>query len=181
MSIQKCHKRGFKWVIVRAGSQINCPHSHVPILSPPCHPSNGLAVLREDEETRRREEEGLQEERKKQERSFVSQPELQQQRFLPTARSLFQGNTPMPISAPGGLNPGTVINRSRILSLEPFHQSSIINSRPKRGREEETEEETEEERAGIKKTKFTTSKNSKNLHLFNSGYRDMISNEIYWT
>ncbi|XP_034470339.1 BCL-6 corepressor-like [Hippoglossus hippoglossus] len=142
------------------GSQINCRHSHVPILSPPCRSSNGLAVLREDEETRRREEEeGLQEERKKQERSFVSQPELQQQRFLPTARSLFQGNTPMPTSAPGGSNPGTVINRRRIFSLEPFHQSSIINSRLKRGREER-EEERAEERAGIKKTKFTTNSTS---------------------
>lgn len=37
------------------------------------------------------------------------------------------------------------INRRRIFSLEPFHQSSIIRSRQKRGREEEREEEGEEE------------------------------------
>ncbi|XP_034411659.1 BCL-6 corepressor-like [Cyclopterus lumpus] len=62
---------------------------------------------------------------------FISQ----QQRFLPTGRNLFQGHTSMP--APGGSSPRTVENRRRILSLEPFHQSSISSSRLKREREEE--------------------------------------------
>ncbi|XP_062270802.1 BCL-6 corepressor-like [Scomber scombrus] len=72
------------------------------------------------------------------------------------------GNAPPGNAPPGNAPPGNVlppgnmpglggaINRSRIFSLEPFHQSSIISSRMKREREED-------ERAGNanKKTKIT--------------------------
>lgn len=78
---------------------------------------------------------GPQEQKKNKSTSFVSQLE-QQRSFLPAARGLFQGNSSTPKS-----NLGPAINRQRIFSLEPFHQSSIISSRQKRGREEEREEE----------------------------------------
>ncbi|XP_070787021.1 BCL-6 corepressor-like [Enoplosus armatus] len=56
----------------------------------------------------------------------------------------------------GGGGRGTAINRRRIFSLEPFHQSSIISSRLKRGREEEREEEREEDRMGNPNKKLTS-------------------------
>lgn len=144
-----------------------CPHSHLPVL-PLCRHSDNLPVLREkddrsaeEEKNEEGEEGGLQEERKKEERA---EPQ-QQQRFLPTARGLFQGNAPLPTSSPGGSNPSVAINRRRIFSLEPFHQSSIISSRLKRGREEEREAEREEDQTGNKKPKLTTGKSSERLQL----------------
>ncbi|XP_042260261.1 BCL-6 corepressor-like [Thunnus maccoyii] len=140
------------------GLHPSCPHSRFPVL-PLCRQSEHLPVLREkddgstqEEEKKKKDEEH--EEKKNEERSFVSQPEQQQQqRFLPAARGLFQGNASTPTSAPGlgGSTPSMVaINRRRIFSLEPFHQSSIISSRLKRGREDD-------DRMGNsnKKTKFT--------------------------
>ncbi|XP_071335666.1 BCL-6 corepressor-like [Trachinotus anak] len=147
------------------GFQLSCPHNHLPVLTLCRHTDNvPLPQEKDDHSTEEEkknedeEEESLQEERKKEEGTFVSQPEQQQQqRFLPTARGLFQGNAPMMTSTPGGPNPSMAINRRRIFSLEPFHQSSIISSRLKRGREEEREVEREEDRTGItgKTTKLT--------------------------
>uniref|UniRef100_A0A672ZAJ7 BCL-6 corepressor non-ankyrin-repeat domain-containing protein n=1 Tax=Sphaeramia orbicularis TaxID=375764 RepID=A0A672ZAJ7_9TELE len=62
-----------------------------------------------------------------------------QQRFVSAARGLFQGKAST--AGLGGLNPSVALNRRRIFSLEPFHQSSIISSKLKRGREDETEED----------------------------------------
>lgn len=145
-----------------------CPHSRLPVL-PMCHHSDNVPAPREKddgsvEEQKNNKEElgGLQEEEKnKEDKSFILQPQHQQQRFLSTARGLFQGNTSTPTSMPGvgGLNPSIAINRRRIFSLEPFHQSSIISSRLKRGREEEKEEEREEEdRMGNPNKKLTNGK-----------------------
>lgn len=71
---------------------------------------------------------------------------------LPTSRDLFQGKVSTP--GLGGLKPPAPVNQRRMLSLEPFHQSSISSSWMKRGREEEREE-----RDGMgspnKKAKFT--------------------------
>lgn len=81
----------------------------------------------------------------------------QQQRFLSTTRSLFQENaSPLLL---GGSNHSAAINRRRLFSLEPFHQSSIVSSRQKRGREEEREEAREDEDGtGSKRTKLTSGK-----------------------
>ncbi|XP_076022020.1 BCL-6 corepressor-like [Genypterus blacodes] len=90
--------------------------------------------LTEDKKEKKEHGEGvLREEEKKDESSCVSQQ--QQQRLFPAARILFQGNSSMSRLALGSSLP---INRKRIFSLEPFHQSSII--RTKKGREEEKEE-----------------------------------------
>ncbi|XP_054480143.1 BCL-6 corepressor-like [Anoplopoma fimbria] len=145
------------------GFHPSCAHSRLPVL-PLCHRADDLPVLREQDDVPEEQKKcwdeggGLQEEKKKEERSFISQQ--QQQRFLSTARGLFQGHvatptaTPTATPAPGGSSPSTAINRRRIFSLEPFHQSSIGSSRLKRGREEEREEE----RTGNpnKKTKITS-------------------------
>lgn len=124
----------------------SCSHSRLPVL-PLCRLSDNLPVLPEKdddsvEEQKKNEEVGPQEEKKKEEKIFLSQPQ-QQTKFLSTARGLFQGNASTATSMPGlgGSNLSTSINRRRIFSLEPFHQSSIISSRLKRGREEEREEE----------------------------------------
>ncbi|KAF7650734.1 hypothetical protein LDENG_00121100 [Lucifuga dentata] len=126
-----------------------CPHGRLPIL-PPHQFSISLQKKEEkppteEEKDKKREdgEEGV-EEGKNGERSCVPQ----QQRFFPAARSLFQGNSSTCRPVLGSSLP---INRKRIFSLEPFHQSSII--RMKRGREEENEEE---DKMGdlAKKTKF---------------------------
>ncbi|XP_029941957.1 BCL-6 corepressor-like [Salarias fasciatus] len=69
------------------------------------------------------------------------QDHQQQQRFLPAPRGLFQASS-LGFTGP---NPAVVINRRRLFSLEPFHQSSIVSGRLKRGREEEKEEEEKEE------------------------------------
>ncbi|KAM4559896.1 BCL-6 corepressor-like [Odontesthes bonariensis] len=113
------------------------PHRLLPLYR---HTDN-LLVLREKndgstgEENRNDGEGGAPQEKKKENTSFVSQPE-QQQRFLPTARGLFQGNSSALMS-----NPSVAINRRQIFSLEPFHQSSISGSRQKRGKDEEREDE----------------------------------------
>lgn len=94
---------------------------------------------------------------KKKEGSSVSQQQQQQQqqqRFPAAARGPFQENS----------NLSMAINRRRIFSLEPFHQSSIIRSRQKREREGEGRgEEAEEAKDGGggnlgKKTKLTDGK-----------------------
>lgn len=169
-----------RYYFVCVGFYPSCPHSRLPIL-PLCRHSDNLPVLREkddgsaEEEKKNEEEEGgLQEERKKEERSLVSQPQ-QQQRFLSTARGLFQGNASTPSSTPGlgGSNLSTTINRRRLFSLEPFHQSSIISSRLKREREEEREGEREEEdRTGNlnKKTKLTNGKRSPGWCFYHTFY-----------
>ncbi|KAM9334319.1 BCL-6 corepressor-like [Symphorus nematophorus] len=145
----------------------SCPHSRLSIL-PLCRHSDSLPVLQEKDDGSAEEQKknevdngGVQEEekKKKEERTFVSQPQQQQpQRFLSTARGLFQGNTPTPPGL-GGSNLSMAINRRRLFSLEPFHQSSIVSSsRQKRGREEEREDEREDEdrtRNGNKKIKLT--------------------------
>lgn len=154
-------------MFVYVGFHLSCPHSRLRI--PPLYRhSDNLPVLQEKDDSsaeeqkknNKEEEGGLQEEKKK-ERSFVLQPQQhqQQQRFLSTARGLFQENASS--AGLGGSNLSMAINRRRIFSLEPFHQSSIISSRQKRGREEEREEEGEEEdRTGNpnKKTKLTNGK-----------------------
>ncbi|XP_045905265.1 BCL-6 corepressor-like [Micropterus dolomieu] len=137
----------------------SCSHSRLPVL-PLCRLSDNLPVLPEKdddsvEEQKKNEEVGPQEEKKKEEKSFLSQPQ-EQTKFLSTARGLFQGNASTATSMPGlgGSNLSTSINRRRIFSLEPFHQSSIISSRLKRGREEEREEEDQTGNHN-KKTKLT--------------------------
>ncbi|CAJ1087434.1 BCL-6 corepressor-like [Xyrichtys novacula] len=110
----------------------------------------------EEDENREEEKKDLQEGEKKEERIFVSHPP--QERLFSAARGVFEGNTSTPSSTPGltGSNLSTTINRRRIFSLEPFHQSSISSCRLKRGREEEEEEEEEvEEGKQDKKTKLT--------------------------
>ncbi|KAM6957996.1 BCL-6 corepressor-like [Tautogolabrus adspersus] len=78
----------------------------------------------EEEEENNGEEGGGLQEMKKDESTFVSQ----EQTVLSPGRGLVSDLS-------------TAINRRRIFSLEPFHQSSITSSRLKRGREEEQEEE----------------------------------------
>ncbi|XP_039998538.1 BCL-6 corepressor-like [Xiphias gladius] len=85
------------------GSQLSCHHRQLPVL-PFCRHSDRAKEDHSTEEEKRNEdgeEGGRQEERKKEERSFVSQPEQQHQRFLPTARGLFQGNAPTSTSTTG--------------------------------------------------------------------------------
>ncbi|KAK2917273.1 BCL-6 corepressor-like isoform X1 [Channa argus] len=125
------------------GFQLPCPQSHLPIL-PLCQHSDNVPILQEkndhsteEEKNNEDREEGDLREEKKNESSCVSQP-VQQQRFQTRARGLFQGNVSM-----SGL--GGSISRRRIFSLEPFHQSSIVSSRLKRGRDEDIEDEKEEE------------------------------------
>ncbi|XP_068165089.1 BCL-6 corepressor-like isoform X2 [Antennarius striatus] len=127
------------------GFHSSSSHSQLPILAL-CRYSDNLPVHQEkvdgstEEQKKNREEEGgPHKDKKTEESSFVSQ---QQQRFLSTAKSIFQGNSST--LGLGGSNLSTVINRRRIFSLEPFHQSSII-SWQKRGREDDREEEMEEE------------------------------------
>lgn len=106
----------------RAGFQVPCPHGHAPSPATPlCH-RHGHQEEEEQKKSKGEEEERQQEEKKK-----------QQHRFLPAAGGLFQGHTHLMMSSP--------TNRRRIFSLEPFHQSSIISSRLKRGREEGREGE----------------------------------------
>lgn len=145
------------WVSAHAGFQLSCPHSHhsnnVPIL-----PEKDGHSTEEEKKNEDGEEGGLQE-KMKEKRNFVSQQEQ-----LPTSRDLFQANASMSNSVPGlgGSKPGVPISHRRMFSLEPFHQSSIISSRLKRGREEEREEEREEDdRMGSpnKKTKLTNGMN----------------------
>lgn len=94
---------------------------------------------------------------KKKDGSSVSQQQQQQQqqqRFPAAARGPFQENS----------NLSMAINRRRIFSLEPFHQSSIIRSRQKReregdGRGEEVEEVEDGSGGNLgKKTKLTDGK-----------------------
>ncbi|XP_026157062.1 BCL-6 corepressor-like isoform X2 [Mastacembelus armatus] len=108
------------------GSQISCPQNHLPV-PPLCRHSDNPPPLREREELSPEKE-----------RSFVSQPEPLQQRFVPTARGLFRGNASIPTStaAAAGSSPPAIHPR-RSFSLEPFHQSSISSGRLKRGREEQ--------------------------------------------
>ncbi|MEQ2313964.1 hypothetical protein AMECASPLE_007267 [Ameca splendens] len=63
-------------------------------------------------------------------------PPDQQQALVSAPRGPFQGSSP---SQRPNLN--MTINQRRIFSLEPFHQSSIISSRQKRGRDDEGEDE----------------------------------------
>ncbi|MEQ2260468.1 hypothetical protein XENORESO_017778 [Xenotaenia resolanae] len=60
----------------------------------------------------------------------------QQQALVSAPRGPFQGSSP---SQRPNLN--MTIDQRRIFSLEPFHQSSIISSRQKRGRDDEGEDE----------------------------------------
>lgn len=137
-----------------------CIHSRLHI--PPLYRhSDSLPVRQEkddsspeEQEKNNKEEEGGPQEEKKKEGSFVSQApqqQQQQQRFPSTARGPFQENS----------NLSMAINRRRIFSLEPFHQSSIIRSRQKREREDERGEEGEEDNSTgnlQKKTKLTNGK-----------------------
>lgn len=142
----------------------SCPHTHVSV-TPLRHHADNVYVLHEkidstaEEQKNNIEEEGDPAEKRK-DHSFVSQPQ-QQEIFLSSARSPFQGNT----SSLGlaGSNLSVAINRKRIFSLEPFHQSSIVSGRPKREREKEREQdkgEEEEENSGTpaKKAMFTNRK-----------------------
>lgn len=143
-----------------------CPHTHVSV-TPLRHHADNVYVLHEkidstaEEQRNNIEEEGDVPAEKRKDHSFVSQPQ-QQEIFLSAARSLFQGNT----SSLGlaGSNLSVAINRKRIFSLEPFHQSSIVSGRQKREREkereQEKEEEEEEENSGTpaKKAMFTNRK-----------------------
>lgn len=136
-------------------------HTHVSVL-PLCHRSDSVYVLHEkidstaEEQRSNTEDEGDVLAEKRKDHNFVSQ---QQEIFLSSARSLFQGN----VSSPGlaGSNLSAAINRKRIFSLEPFHQSSIVSGRQKREREKERDEERQEEEEKMetpaKKAKFTNS------------------------
>ncbi|XP_029369652.1 BCL-6 corepressor-like [Echeneis naucrates] len=132
------------------GFHPSCPHSQLAVMPLRHHLDNQEHEDSSTEEEKKNDdkEAGPQEE---EERSLVSQPQQLKQRFLPSASGLFQGHDPQLTS-----NFSMVINRRRVFSLEPFHQSSISSSRMKRGREEEREGEREEDRMGNppKKTKF---------------------------
>lgn len=130
------------------------------------HHADNVYVLHEkidstaEEQKKNIEEEGDVPAEKRKVHSVVSQPQ-QQELFLSSARSPFQGNT----SSLGlaGSNLSVAINRKRIFSLEPFHQSSIVSGRQKRerGKEREQEEEGEEEENSgtpAKKAMFTNRK-----------------------
>lgn len=157
------------WVFPLHHAGHSCLHNHTPIL-PLCCNSDNPPVPKEkrdgsvENEKRNEHEGGTGPDKKTEITSFIAQTELQQ-RFLPPARGLFQGNASTLMPSPGltGSNSNMEINRRRIFSLEPFHQSSIINSRLKRGREEDREDELEEEEGTenpSKKTKFINGKNS---------------------
>lgn len=160
--------------VFHAGLHSPCPHNHLPVL-PLCCNSDNLPIPKEkndgfmEKEKKNEHERGTGQEKKTENTCFGSQTE-QQQRFFPPSRGLFQGNTSTLMSSPGltGSNLNMEISRRRIFSLEPFHQSSIINSRLKRGREEDREEEMEVEEGTenlSKKAKFTNGKNSESLHV----------------
>ncbi|KAM9328512.1 BCL-6 corepressor-like [Pholidichthys leucotaenia] len=126
-------------------------HSHLPvplllrdsIKLPDLKEKNDGSTTMEEEKN----EAVLQEEKKE---SFVCPPEHHHQSFISTSRSFFS------TSSLGSLNPAIEMNRRRIFSLEPFHQSSISSSRLKRGREDEQkEEELEEEDRNNKRTKIS--------------------------
>ncbi|KAK5621332.1 hypothetical protein CRENBAI_009941 [Crenichthys baileyi] len=74
--------------------------------------------------------------RKKNKSTSPASPPDQQQAVVSAPRGPVQGSSP-------SLRPNLymTINQRRIFSLEPFHQSSIISSRQKRGREDEGEDE----------------------------------------
>lgn len=153
----------------------SCRHAHVSV-TPLCQRSDNVYVLQKIDSTAEERRNNTEEERdvlaeKRKDQIFLSQ---QQEIFLPSARSLFQGKA----SSPGlaGSNLSADINRKRIFSLEPFHQSSIVSGRQKRerGREREEEREEEEDKTGTpaKKAKFPNSEMFlllKRLHLFHSG------------
>uniref|UniRef100_A0A1A7YGI9 BCL6 corepressor n=1 Tax=Iconisemion striatum TaxID=60296 RepID=A0A1A7YGI9_9TELE len=106
------------------------------------HLLNNLPTLKEEKQNsteenngeKEEEEGGHQEEKKNVNTSFVLQS-TRQQEFIPTSRGNSSSLLP---------NPSIGINRRRIFSLEPFHQSSIISSRQKRGRNQDGEEERED-------------------------------------
>lgn len=156
-------------------------HTDVSV-TPLCHHSDNVYVLHEKidspAEEQRNNTEGerdvLAEKRK--DHNFVLQ---QQEIFLPSARSLFQGSA----SSQGlaGSNLSAAINRKRIFSLEPFHQSSIVSGRQKREREKEREKEREEEEektgTPTKKAKFSNSETFlqlRHLHFLHSGLGFLI-------
>lgn len=155
----------------------SCRHTHVSV-TPLCHRSDNVYVLHEksdskaEEQRNNTEEEGDVLAEKRKDHNFVSQ---QQEIFLPSARSLFQGNASS--SGLAGSNLSAAINRKRIFSLEPFHQSSIVSGRQKREKGKERDEEREEEEEDkmgtpAKKAKFTNSKmffQLKHLHVLQSG------------
>lgn len=159
-----CDQDKFVILLYFVDFHLSCPHTHVSV-TPLHHHSDNVYVLNEnidntaEEQTNNLEEEGDVPAEKRKDHSFVSQPQ-QQEIFLSSARSPFQGNT----SSLGlaGSNLSVAINRKRIFSLEPFHQSSIISGRQKREREKQREQEKqeEEENSGTpaKKVKFTNCK-----------------------
>lgn len=138
----------------------SCPHTHISV-TPLCHHSDNVYVLHEkidstaEEQKNNIEEKGDVPAEKRKDHSFVSQP--QQEIYLSSARSPFQGNTSS--LALAGSNLSVAINRKRIFSLEPFHQSSIVSGRQKREREQEREEEEEDiSEIPAKKAKLTKCK-----------------------
>lgn len=156
----------------------SCRHAHVSV-TPLCQRTDNVYILHEKiDSTAEEQRNNTEEERdvlagKRKDQNFVSQ---QQEIFLPSARSLFQGKA----SSPGlaGSNLSAAINRKRIFSLEPFHQSSIVSGRQKRERGKEREEEREEEEeedkteTPAKKAKFPNSEMFlllKHLHILLSG------------
>ncbi|XP_034035999.1 BCL-6 corepressor-like [Thalassophryne amazonica] len=143
------------------GLHPSCPHSRLPFL-PLYLNSDKLPGLQEKHLTveEKNKEGEVAPEKKKEEKSLVAHQE-QQQRFLPAARSLFQGNvsTLVSASALSSSNPNVLINRRRIFSLEPFHQSSITSSRLKRGKNKDRDEEREEEDRMGKKAKLSCDSN----------------------
>lgn len=168
------------------GFRPSCPHSRLPVSSL-CRHSDSPPVLREKDggsvgEDKNEEEGGVLREEKKKEESLVSQTQhqQQQQRFLSTARGLFQGNASTPGHGAPGLS--TAMNRRRIFSLEPFHQSSIASSRLKREREEEREDEREEEdRTGPFNKKFISGNTSSFFHFWHySKMYLIISSRRFW-
>nr|XP_015813406.2 BCL-6 corepressor isoform X1 [Nothobranchius furzeri] len=150
----------------RAGLQLSSPQRQPPA----SHLPNNLPVLKEENQNSEKngeeeEEEGggsPQEEKKNMNTSFVLQSN--QPKFIPTSKGRFQGNSSSLLP-----NSSTGMNRRRIFSLEPFHQSSIISSRQKRGRDEDREDEREDQdgteklNKKIKLTNDSTLEDVKNL------------------
>ncbi|CAN9498293.1 unnamed protein product [Ophioblennius macclurei] len=108
------------------------PRGSVPALSP-----GHLLVLKERNTEGEHPEEQCNKQQDEQQQDHQEQQQ-QQQRFIQAPRGLFQASS----LGFTGSNPAAAINRRRLFSLEPFHQSSIVSGRLKRGREEEKKEET---------------------------------------
>lgn len=149
----------------------SCPHTHISV-TPLCHHSDNVYVLHEKTDSTAEEKGDVPAEKRK-DHSIVSQPQ-QQEIYLSSARSPFQGNTSS--LALAGSNLSVAINRKRIFSLEPFHQSSIVSGRQKREREQEREEE---DNSGTPAKKAKLNKRKLPKVVFQRFYRWNILHELH--